>query len=104
MGFSSKVFHITKRSDRLRPLHLQAAAKKKVRSIKEELNEAGQIMTVHSLTIASDASSQSAICGNLKIVGCGDFHRNALRNLGSAASTDVEVLLLGPSGVGKELY
>jgi DNA-binding NtrC family response regulator len=40
----------------------------------------------------------------VRIIGCGEFHSRVLRELGNAALTDVEVLLLGPSGVGKELY
>jgi two-component system, NtrC family, response regulator GlrR len=40
----------------------------------------------------------------VRIIGGGEFHRRILEELGNAARTDVEVLLLGPSGVGKELY
>ena len=38
------------------------------------------------------------------IVGRGEFHRQVLAELTRAAATDVEVILLGPTGVGKELY
>jgi len=40
----------------------------------------------------------------IHIVGRGGFHRQVLAELSKAASTDVEVILLGPTGVGKELY
>jgi two-component system response regulator GlrR len=39
-----------------------------------------------------------------RIIGRGEFHSRIMGELKSAAQTDVEVLLLGPSGVGKELY
>ena len=39
-----------------------------------------------------------------KLVGCSDAHRKIVRHLARVAKTDVEVLLQGPSGVGKELY
>jgi two-component system response regulator GlrR len=41
---------------------------------------------------------------SVQIIGRGEFHCRVLCELGNAAQTDVEVLLLGPSGVGKELY
>jgi len=40
----------------------------------------------------------------VRVVGRGEFHARVLGELANAAQTDVEVLLLGPSGVGKELY
>lgn len=40
----------------------------------------------------------------VRIIGRGEFHSRVLGELRNAALTDVEVLLLGPSGVGKELY
>jgi DNA-binding NtrC family response regulator len=40
----------------------------------------------------------------VRIVGRSDFHTRVLGELENAAQTDVEVLLLGPTGVGKELY
>ena len=41
---------------------------------------------------------------SVRIIGRSGFHRRVLDELANAAQTDVEVLLLGPSGVGKELY
>ena len=66
-------------------------------------------MTLHSFPIspATAPSRDSATTtrrDDLKVIGRGEFHRKALRELSAAATTDVEVLLLGPSGVGKELY
>jgi DNA-binding NtrC family response regulator len=40
----------------------------------------------------------------VRIVGRGDFHQRVLGELGCAAQSDVEILLLGPTGVGKEVY
>jgi DNA-binding NtrC family response regulator len=40
----------------------------------------------------------------VQIIGRGEFHHRVLCELENAAQTDVEILLLGPSGVGKELY
>lgn len=40
----------------------------------------------------------------VRIIGRSEFHSRVMVDLGNAAQTDVEVLLLGPSGVGKELY
>jgi two-component system response regulator GlrR len=40
----------------------------------------------------------------VRIIGRGELHRRILGELANAAQTDVEVLLLGPSGVGKELH
>jgi DNA-binding NtrC family response regulator len=39
-----------------------------------------------------------------RIIGSGEFHHRILQELGKAAQSDVEVLLLGESGVGKDLY
>lgn len=39
-----------------------------------------------------------------RLVGCSKSHRDILNKLTSVAPTDAEVLLVGPSGVGKELY
>ena len=39
-----------------------------------------------------------------RIIGRGEVHCRIIDELKRAARTDVEVLLLGPSGVGKELY
>jgi DNA-binding NtrC family response regulator len=39
-----------------------------------------------------------------RIIGRGEFHRRVVAELTSAAQTDVEVLLMGPTGVGKEVY
>jgi DNA-binding NtrC family response regulator len=39
-----------------------------------------------------------------KLVGCSREHREILDKLTRVAVTDAEVLLIGPSGVGKELY
>jgi DNA-binding NtrC family response regulator len=40
----------------------------------------------------------------VRLIGRGEFHRRIVAELGNAAQTDVEVLLLGPTGVGKEVY
>jgi DNA-binding NtrC family response regulator len=40
----------------------------------------------------------------MRVVGRGERHLGTLRELNTAAQSDVEVLLLGPSGVGKDLY
>ena len=61
-------------------------------------------MTLHSLPVAVDVGASSGSAGDPRIIGRSDYHRKAMRELAAAASTDVEVLLLGPSGVGKELY
>jgi len=61
-------------------------------------------MKLHSFPIADDPRGTSISRANVQIIGRGEFHRRALRELAAAAGTDVEVLLLGPSGVGKELY
>lgn len=61
-------------------------------------------MKLHSFPITEDARGTSISRQNIQIIGRGEFHRRALRELAAAAATDVEVLLLGPSGVGKELY
>jgi two-component system, NtrC family, response regulator GlrR len=39
-----------------------------------------------------------------RLVGCSRAHREILEKLTRVAPTDVEVLIMGPSGVGKELY
>ncbi|HEY6176581.1 MAG TPA: sigma-54 dependent transcriptional regulator [Kofleriaceae bacterium] len=59
---------------------------------------------LHFLRNAEDERQTSVSRTNTQIIGRGEFHRRALRELAAAAGTDVEVLLLGPSGVGKELY
>jgi DNA-binding NtrC family response regulator len=41
---------------------------------------------------------------HLELVGISQFHRVTLERLGRIAVTDAEVLVTGPSGVGKELY
>jgi DNA-binding NtrC family response regulator len=41
---------------------------------------------------------------NVRLIGRSEFHSRVTGELERAAQTDVEVLLLGPSGVGKELY
>jgi DNA-binding NtrC family response regulator len=41
---------------------------------------------------------------SVRIIGRGEPHERLMSELGNAAQSDVEVLLLGPSGVGKELY
>jgi DNA-binding NtrC family response regulator len=61
-------------------------------------------MTLHSFPVTPDARAISSGRDEVQIIGRSEFHRSALRELAAAASTDVEVLLLGPSGVGKELY
>jgi two-component system response regulator GlrR len=61
-------------------------------------------MKLHSFAIAEDAPETPISRTNTQIIGRGEFHRRALRELAAAAGTDVEVLLVGPSGVGKELY
>lgn len=38
------------------------------------------------------------------LVGCSDAHRALLARLEKFAATDVEILITGPTGVGKELY
>jgi len=38
------------------------------------------------------------------LVGCSEAHRALLERLAKFAATDVEILITGPTGVGKELY
>lgn len=38
------------------------------------------------------------------LVGCSDVHREILARLTKFATTDAEILITGPTGVGKELY
>jgi transcriptional regulator with GAF, ATPase, and Fis domain len=40
----------------------------------------------------------------VRLIGRSEFHHRALAELTCAAQTDVEILLLGPTGVGKEVY
>lgn len=40
----------------------------------------------------------------LRLVGCSKSHHDVLDKLARVAPTDAEVLLIGPSGIGKELY
>jgi two-component system, NtrC family, response regulator GlrR len=40
----------------------------------------------------------------IRLIGRSEFHQRAIAELGCAAQTDVEILLLGPTGVGKEVY
>jgi len=39
-----------------------------------------------------------------QLIGCSEAHRRLLDRLAKAAGTDAEILISGPSGVGKELY
>jgi DNA-binding NtrC family response regulator len=48
---------------------------------------------------------EGAVCRTATgIIGRGEAHRKALLQLAAAAATNVEVLILGPSGVGKDMY
>src|SRR5262249_57238976 len=38
------------------------------------------------------------------LIGCSDAHRQLLDRLAKVGRTDAEILISGPSGVGKELY
>ena len=40
----------------------------------------------------------------LQLVGCSSAHQKVLNQLRKVANTDAEVLIYGPTGVGKELY
>ena len=40
----------------------------------------------------------------VRLIGRSEFHHRVLGELTCAAQTDVEILLLGPTGVGKEVY
>ncbi|HYP32519.1 MAG TPA: sigma-54 dependent transcriptional regulator [Burkholderiaceae bacterium] len=61
-------------------------------------------MTLHSLAATTDPNDSLERSWRTRIIGRGESHRKAMRDLASAAATDVEVLILGPSGVGKEMY
>ena len=63
-------------------------------------------MKLHSFAAATDPHDTIAPGSSTRtrIIGRGESHRKALRDLAAAAATDVEVLILGPSGVGKEVY
>ncbi len=52
----------------------------------------------------ADAREDAACRPGTGLIGRGEAHRKALRELAAAAATDVEVLILGPSGAGKEMY
>jgi two-component system, NtrC family, response regulator GlrR len=41
---------------------------------------------------------------SVALVGCSEAHRALLERLAKFAATDVEILITGPTGVGKELY
>jgi DNA-binding NtrC family response regulator len=41
---------------------------------------------------------------SVALVGCSEAHRVLLERLAKFAATDVEILITGPTGVGKELY
>ena len=39
-----------------------------------------------------------------ELIGSSSVHRSLLERLAKFASTDAEILITGPTGVGKELY
>jgi DNA-binding NtrC family response regulator len=58
----------------------------------------------HRATAKPVRTSKGGDMGECRLIGRSAQHRDLLTRLARVASTDAEVLLTGPSGVGKELY